>query len=285
MWRLWRPVLRWERRVRGPLVRTSLAIAVVSTVGILHFRGDIVLLSLLAPPEDVGVYTLASQFISEAFILPGFLMAAVFPILTRAIHGAGKIDEVINRTLQVLALASVAVGLAVVTLARPAVDIVAGAEFEAAVRPSRILALSIPFIFCAPVFFNIAIAVNRQRWLFWAGLATLGLNVLLNLILIPLFSYNGAAAATVVSEAVSFAGSLLIARRFVDFEIDAHVLIRIATSSILGTMAAVVVLRYSDVAAFVVAELALLAAAGMTHALRMEDARLLLRRERAQARG
>ena len=88
-------------------------------IGVLHFRGDAFLLSLLAPARDVGIYAIAFEFIGQAFILPGFLIAAVFPILTRAIHdAAGDVDTVVEpQTLQALALGSAVVGLAVFTLA------------------------------------------------------------------------------------------------------------------------------------------------------------------------
>jgi O-antigen/teichoic acid export membrane protein len=277
---MWRPLLRWQKGIRKPLVRTSLVIAVVSTVGVLHFRGDVFLLSLLAPAQDVGIYTVASQFISQSFILPGFLLGAVFPILTRAIHDGSswRVDEVVNRTLQALALASVAVALGVLTLARPAIHLVAGAEFDDAVRPSRILALAMPFIFCAPIFYNVAIAVNRQRMLLWVGLTSLSMNFALNLILIPLFTYNGAAVATIVTEGVSFAGSLWVARRSVVFHVDADVLLRIAFSCLAGTVTALVLIAHSAFLSCLLGELVLLATAVATGALKINELRGFFRR-------
>ena len=49
------------------------------------------------------------------------------------------------------------------------------------------------------------VALNRQTWALFVLAAVLVVNLVLNLILIPLFAINGAAAALIGSEAVSLA--------------------------------------------------------------------------------
>src|SRR5206468_1134034 len=104
---------------------------------------------------------------------------------------------------------------AIFTLAAPLVRIVAGTEFADAVLPARILAASLFFLFVSPVFYNLLIAVNRQRDLIAINLAALIFNLGLNLLLIPRFSYNGAAVATVLSEGLAFSGTFWLARKIV----------------------------------------------------------------------
>lgn len=275
----WRTNLRWERQLGVPLARSAVAIGLVSVIGLLHFRGDAILLSLLVPAEDVGIYAVAFRFIDQAFVIPGLFVAAVFPILTRLVHeGPGRADAAINRTFQVLALGSLVLALGVLTLAGPIVHLIAGPEFEPAVRPARILALSLPFIFCAPVFYSLCIAVNRQRALVWMGLASLGLNVALNLLLIPRYSYNGAAAATVVSEGVSFAGSAWIARRNVTFALERLFLVRLLGATIAAAATVLLLWPVADWLAFVAGEAVLIASAYLVGAVRADDVRRVLGR-------
>jgi len=277
--RFWRPSLQWDRDLSSRLTRDAVAVGVVSSIGLLHFRGDAILLSLLAPARDVGIYAVAYRFIDQAFVLPGFIVAAVFPILARRLHeGPGRADETINRAFQVLALASVAIGFAVLTLARPIVLTIAGEDFEEAVEPARILAFCLPFIFCGPVFYNLCVAVNRMRLLIWMAVASLGVNVALNLILIPRYSYNGAAIATVVSEGVSFAGSVWIARRSVVFRFDVGFLLRAGIATLVAGGAAALVWQKSEPLAFLCAESVLAGAAYFTGAIRIDDLRTALRR-------
>ena len=65
----------------------------------------------------------------------------------------------------------------------------------------------LPFMFVAPVFYNVLIVINKQKHLILVGVLSIALNVGLNLILIPRYSYNGAASATIVRRRSSWSGS------------------------------------------------------------------------------
>ena len=278
----WRLNVRFERRRASPLVRDAIAIGVVSMIGLLHFKGDAVLLSLLKPAKDVGVYAVAYRFIDYAFILPGLFVAAMFPILTRAIHRSPREGEVvINKTFQVLLLGAVPVTLGLVVLARPLIRIITSAEFDAAVTPLRILAFSLILIFVNPVFYNALIAVNRQRELIAVGIASVVFNVALNLVLIPRYSYDGAAIATLISEGVSCLGAFVIARRRLGFELDVLFLPRVLLAVTAAAGAAAATWRVSEWVAFVAAELAFALAAYATGAVTRADLRMVLRRAQA----
>jgi O-antigen/teichoic acid export membrane protein len=57
-------------------------------------------------------------------------------------------------------------------------------------------------------------AIDRQAAFTWAALASLVVNVGLNLLLIPVYGYLGAAFATVLTEAVLFVMGWLLTRRY-----------------------------------------------------------------------
>ena len=237
--RFWSINLRTNWARARPLVRDSILIGIVSMIGLLHFRGDAILLSFMKPAADVGIYAIAFRFVDQAFLLAGLFLTTMFPIITRAIHhDPERAQYAINRTFQALALAGIAVTLTVYVLASPLVRLVAGPEFDAAVEPLRVLALALPSMFVAPVFYNVLISLNKQKTLIVFGLASLAFNVSLNLVLIPRYSYNGAAAATVVSETLVLAGLLLIARRHYEFQLDKAFLPRMlgATAVAIGVL-------------------------------------------------
>lgn len=280
--RFWRPVLRWDAVLGRSLVRTALAIGAVSVIGLLTFQADAILLSLLAPARDVGIYTVAFRFIDTAFVFPGLFVAAVFPIFARLVaEGPGRVDETVNRAFQVLALGSVAVAVAIFSLARPVVLLVAGADFEDAVVTARILAFCIPFIFCAPVFYNLAIAANRQRSLVWVGLASLAFNLTANLALIPPYTYNGAAAAALLTTALSFALSAWVGVRAVSIRFEWRFLAKALAAATSAAAAVALLLPMSDFVAFAVAEVAFVAIAFLVGAVRNADIRLVLGRDRS----
>jgi O-antigen/teichoic acid export membrane protein len=218
--RLWRPRLTFDRALARTLSRSAVPIAVLGVLGLLHFRIDSVLLSLLKPARDVGIYTVAFRFLEWALVLPGIFMAAMFPILTVALaRGERDPQEVIDRTFNFLLLLAVPLALGFVVLAGPVVELVAPTGFEDSVLPLRILAGAVVITFLNAVFAGLLLALDRQTVLLVVSAGGLALNILLNLIAIPRWSYNGAAVTTVVTEALGAICVFWLARRAYRFRI------------------------------------------------------------------
>jgi O-antigen/teichoic acid export membrane protein len=279
--RFWRFNLRWRWNSSGRrLLRSSLAIGMVSMIGLLHYRGDAVLLSLLKPARDVGIYSVAYRFVDQAFVLPGLFMAAIFPTLARYAHESDldRRDELVNKSFQVLLLSAVVVSIAVFTLAPLLVSWIAGDEFLAAVEPAQILAFSIVFLFVSPVFYNLLIAIDRQRALIVLGLVALTLNIVLTLFLIPPYSYNGAAVATVLSEGFTFVGTFFLCRRLAEARVDALLVLRVAAASVVALSSVVLTNSGPAWLSFVVAEALFVVCAFVVRAVTQADFRLLLGR-------
>jgi O-antigen/teichoic acid export membrane protein len=216
--RFWRLNVRAAWAEARPLVGGALPVGLVAVLGLLHFKVDAIMLSVLKPPAELGIYTVAFRFVEQALVVPALFMAAAFPILTRAVHGTrADAEAVIGRSFRFLVLLGVPLAVATFALARPLVLLVGGRELEAAAEPLRILAPAVVFAFANVVFAGVLLALDRRRELVFASLAGLALNVALNAYFIPAYGYNGAAATTVVSEAFGFASVFLLARRAYPF--------------------------------------------------------------------
>jgi O-antigen/teichoic acid export membrane protein len=212
--RFWRVNVRGAWTEAKPLLGDALPLGLVAVLGLLHFKVDSLMLSVLKPPADLGVYMVAFRFVEQALVVPALFMAAVFPILTRALHGTrADAEAVIGKSLRFLVLLAVPLAIATFALARPLVLLVAGPQLEAAAEPLRILAPAIVFAFASVIFAGVLLALNQRRELVLASLAGLGINVALNAYFIPAHGYNGAAATTVVSEALGLGLVFLLARR------------------------------------------------------------------------
>ena len=278
--RFWRVNLRSEWSRARPLIRDSLGIGVVSMIGLLHLKADAVLLSFLKPAADVGIYTVAFRFVEQAFFLPGLFVAAVFPILARYVHTKDeRLQLAVNRTFQVLLLGAVSVILGLFILAPEIVRLITTSEFDAAITPARILSVSLAFVFVGPVFYNLLFAINRQRELIVIGVLALLLNLSLNLVLIPPYSYNGAAVATVVSECVGFIATYAVARRFASFRLDLAFLARAAAATGTAVLAAAATWGQSPWLVAVVAEVAFVATAYAVGAVSRVELQYVLRRQ------
>lgn len=189
-------VVRPSLREAAPLLAASVAIAI-------YMRIDIVMLSRLVSTESAGFYSVAARLSEMWYFIPVALMAARRPEFSRWFASG---DESVYRRMltlhfrKVAVLGWLAVGIGVLVLPTVIVPLY-GEPYLASVDVLRIHVLAIPFVF-----------VSVHSWLIDRGLAQVamantlvgaGVNVALNLALIPVLGMHGAAWATVCSYAVS----------------------------------------------------------------------------------
>jgi O-antigen/teichoic acid export membrane protein len=70
--------------------------------------------------------------------------------------------------------------------------------------PFRILLLSLPFFFTTSFLQWVLITLEKQKYLMYVYLFSTLLNIVLNIIFIPQFSYLASATITLMSEALVF---------------------------------------------------------------------------------
>ena len=125
------------------LTKASLPVGFFTILGIVHFRIDTVLLSILKPLADVGVYSVAYRFIEQVLYIPSFFVAAVFPIIA-SYHATSDalLKLAIDKSFAFLVILGFPVTAALFILAPDVVNLIAGSDFDEAVTPLRILVLS-----------------------------------------------------------------------------------------------------------------------------------------------
>ena len=104
--------------------------------------------------------------------------------------------------------------VAIPFFARPLMVLVCGEKYARSAGCLQVLGLAMAVIFLTYPHLSLLVASGRQHLFAWiAGLSGL-FNLGLNLVLIPRFSYMGAAWATVVTEALVLAAAFACVRRF-----------------------------------------------------------------------
>jgi len=132
--------------------------------------------------------------------------------LNRVLEAACQVVAV-DRFYKLLLLIGWPLTVGVVVLARGLTDLLR--LYPQAEPALAVLGLGIVFMFVNNAWIGSLNAVDRQVAFTWAALASLVVNVGLNLVLIPAHGYLGAAWATVLTEAVLFALGWLLTPRYV----------------------------------------------------------------------
>ncbi len=183
------------------LLRLALPLAAVNFFTVVYFRVDTVMLQGLIGSEQAGLYNAAYRLMEAAMMIPAAILTALFPRLAKFADAFedGLAPEPLARLLVSLATAGCAYGI---VFAPEALQIGFGLSFAPAATTLRILMVALWIIFTNYLLTNLLLAYRRQ--IAFARMAALcaGLNVALNLLLIPRWQMAGAAFATLVTETV-----------------------------------------------------------------------------------
>jgi O-antigen/teichoic acid export membrane protein len=191
------------------LVRESLALGVSGALALIYFRIDTLILALARSARDVGLYGAAYKFIEVAETSASFAATSAFPTLARlSAELDRRLRAAVQRTFDALLAAAVPLTVIFFVFPRDIIEVTAGPRFVDADSALRILAPYVLFSFVAGVLWRTLIAGRADRTLLVLSIAVLGLNVGLNIVLVPRYGYNAAAVTSVVSQVVA---TLLIA--------------------------------------------------------------------------
>jgi O-antigen/teichoic acid export membrane protein len=201
------------------LLRQALPLGLALMIAAVYFRADAVLLSVMKGSDAVGIYGVAYRLLEAVVAFPGFFYVSIFPLFAQAAarRDLANLRDVTQRAFDLLTVAAVPVVAGTTMLAPELVRALAGSGFEATVTPLRIVIVGGGLMFINGLFSYLLIAVGRQTTLLWVGLATLALNLGLNVALIPAYSYTAAAAVATGSEALGLLTLFVLVWRAVRF--------------------------------------------------------------------
>lgn len=169
----------------------------------LFFKGDMIVLSLLRPRGEVGIYTAGYRLFDVACLVPSTASSVVYPVLSRMRHQhAGSEAPLTNSSLGALLVAVLPIVLVMSLGAHAIVSILYGDAFAATVPVLAILPWALIPYAADTLLGHAMLAADRQRddvKLVGTGVLT---NLAVNLVLIPLWGAKGAAIASLVSGSV-----------------------------------------------------------------------------------
>jgi O-antigen/teichoic acid export membrane protein len=180
----------------------SLPIGLMLIFNLIYFRADMFLLSLFSSSKDVGVYGLSYKFFDFLIALPLFLSNAIYPFLIKVVDKKSQFNRLVNNYFLFFLLMAIAIIIPFWFIS-PMFSLVK-TDFAGSIIPFRILLLSLPFFFTTSFLQWVLIAQKSQIYLMYIYLISTVINIVLNIIFIPQFSYIACATITLVSEAIVF---------------------------------------------------------------------------------
>ena len=193
--------LRFDPVVQRRLLTDAWPVGLGMALTSVYYYLDTVLLGLFGHRQAVGWYSAAYVFITAAALLIAAIRGAFLPYQARLAHGpAGERSALLRGYGALTVSLALPVALGGMVAAGPLLSFLFGAEYRPATLALQILSLNAGLMFVSSFLGSQLLAGDRQRtYLVGVGAGAV-INTVLNVILIPLYSLEGAALATVLAE-------------------------------------------------------------------------------------
>jgi O-antigen/teichoic acid export membrane protein len=183
------------------LLKAAFPLFVVITFNLIYYKIDTLMLSVLKTPEDVGLYGVAYKILELLAVFPGMFVGLLLPIFAKYYVADKKIfQDVFGKGFMILATLAVPLVVGGLLMSEKIILLISGPDYSVATPALRLLFVGIGFIFFSNLFSNVLIGAGLQGKIMFISITGAIFNVLLNLYLIPRFSYVGAAFATSMTE-------------------------------------------------------------------------------------
>ena len=198
--------------------RRVASMGLVSTFVIIYLRVDTILIGWFEDERSVGLYAAAYTLMLGAQIIPTMLTSALQPVFARTYDdGSDGFARTWHDGMLLLLLLTLPVAVAVSVLAEPIIDRTFGGGFGPSADVLRIVICVCPLVGASMAAQAVLRGARREGTLIWVSGVCVVVNVGLNLWAIPQMGIDGAAMATLVTEALNVAMLLayVLSRRLV----------------------------------------------------------------------
>lgn len=182
-------------------LRAALPFMVLGVLFLAHDRADIVLLGILRGPHDTGIYAI----VARGGATVAFLAAVVDMIVAPRFAAMHRNDD--RAAMQRLLTAAarrvfvISLPLAVLFLAAPRslLEFLYGHPYGDGATALRILTIGYLSVLFTGSTASLANMTGHEHLTLYSVIASVVVNIILNLVLIPAYGINGSAAATAIS--------------------------------------------------------------------------------------
>ena len=196
-----RVYFEFDRAFCKDYVKESLPSLLSSAAEYINLKSDSLLLGILLSDVAVGLYSVSSNIYIAASFIPLAIAKSTLPTFNRVlVEDIDEAKRIVNRSIKVVFLVSLIIGISLIVLGRIAIIILYGHEYEEATFSLAILGVSLFAMPLNRLFSYILVGLRKQGIVATATWIGAIVNVLLNMIFIPLYGMNMAAITTFLTE-------------------------------------------------------------------------------------
>lgn len=183
------------------LLKNAIPLSIILIFSSIAFRIDTVLLSILDTNLAVGIYSAAYKLIEVLTFFPAVFTASIYPIFSK-FHVSSKdsLKNAYTKSFRYLSFIGLPIAVIMTLLADKIIFLVYGTQYIESITVLKIIIWAIPFTFLTYFSGTVMISINKQNVLVKIFFIAMIINVVLNIIFIPSFSYIAASIITIITE-------------------------------------------------------------------------------------
>lgn len=203
-----------DRRLWWTMLREAAPLSVGTALATVYYRVDSIMLSQLDDFAAVAAYGIAYKFVDLVHFASTAVTTAILPLLVAAWPGSPlTMRDELRRGATILLVIGGLVMVQFTLFAEAVIRLLYGEDYAVAAPAARIVVASEVVTFVTALGLIALVAVGRHRRYPLIALVGLLVNVGLNAVLIPRFSYFGSAVATLATDVLVVVWMCLQVRR------------------------------------------------------------------------
>jgi len=215
-WKFFIPEIKTKFSLWKHIFFNALPFGLTSVSGVIYTFIDSVLLSLMKDQFTVGIYSAAYRLTLALVTLPLVINLSIFPIMSKIYVDNNPditLKAVVKEYFNIMVILAIPMGIGVTLLADKIILVLYGNQYTDSIIALQILIWSIVLIFANSAFVRLLESSDRQLIMTKITIFSMIGNIILNILLIPQFSYIGASVATVFTELTIFTLVFIITYR------------------------------------------------------------------------
>jgi O-antigen/teichoic acid export membrane protein len=271
----------FDRTVLRSLIRSSIPFVITGTLGVIYYRIDTVLLSLMTTTAVVGWYGAGYRLFDTLVFVPNIIintiMFPVFSKLSADFNARSTLQMAVEKSMNLLVICAIPIA-ALFVLAAPNIVgfLYHRADFANTIPVIQALAPGLIFLYFNTLFISIIVTTRGEKRIPILSAIALVFNLSLNLYLIPRYQQIGAAAVTSLTELLLLCISFFFVPKYLLPRKSVKVLVKVLLAALAMSL---VVLLTSRLSILLIVPIALLVYSGAGVLLRIvprEDVQALL---------
>ena len=192
----------WKKHLKPIMIIFSTTVAMT-----IYVSSDVTILGFLTSDYQVGLYSTAVKIYTIVKNILSSILIVMIPkfSITLANGNNNEVKELFSIVFSILTIIMLPLITGLFMISDDVIMLISGVEFVGAKTSLQLLSIAILFSQYAVMYVQcILIPAKKEKVVFYATSIIAVINILLNIILIPILGINASAFTTIISEFITF---------------------------------------------------------------------------------